>query len=272
MNGTSFRGAANAVINFSLGGAPIQPRQVVADAACNACHVNVQAHGGTRQNVGSQCSNCHTKGAVDRTVGAKGIACTTSAQCPGNAAGWEACQDTNNDTVADTCVITVDPTPNQSIDFAVLAHDIHFARLRGGYAERNNLVQPGTLAVVGFQNGLNLFGEELLPQDVRNCKTCHQDAGGKCSATMLCGVGQTCTGGTCVNTAWLQPSTRVCTSCHDEDTVFAHAAINTWTDPQDPTHVVETCETCHGTNAEFSVANVHNISLPYVPPYNREPQ
>jgi OmcA/MtrC family decaheme c-type cytochrome len=270
VNGLSFRGAANAVVDFSLGGAPLRPRQVVADAACNSCHVNVQAHGGSRQNVGSQCSNCHTKGAVDRTVGSKGIACTTSAQCPGNTAGWETCQDTNNDGTADACVITVDPTPNQPIDFAVLAHDLHFARLRGGYAERNNLVSPGTLAVVGFNNGLNLFGEELLPQDARNCKTCHQDAGGTCSATQPCGVGQTCTGGTCVNTAWLTPSTRVCTACHDEASVFGHAAINTWTDSNGV--VVETCDTCHGPDADFSVAKVHQIAAPYVPPYNREPQ
>ena len=115
--------------------------------------MNVQAHGGWRQGVGSECTNCHTKGAVDRTVGSKGIACTTNAQCPGIAAGWETCQDTNGDTILDACVITVDPTPNQSIDFGVLLHAIHYSRLRDGYAERNNLVAPGVLSAVGFNNG-----------------------------------------------------------------------------------------------------------------------
>ncbi len=271
VNGSSFRAAANSVTNFAVGAnGPILPRQVVGDSACNSCHVVVQAHGGGRQNVGSQCTNCHTKGSVDRTVGSKGVACTSNAQCAGNAAGWETCQDTNNDNVLDTCVITVDPTPNQSIDFGVLLHAIHYARLRDGYAERNNLVSPGVLSVVGFNNGLNLFDTDLFPQDIRNCKTCHLDAGNACSSTNPCGIGQSCVGGTCQNVAWLQPSTRVCTACHDDASTAGHAAINTWTDGSG--NVIETCDTCHGPDADFSVDKVHNISSPYVPPYNREKQ
>ena len=48
--------------------------------------------------------------------------------------------------------------------------------------------------------------------------------------------------------------------------------INTWTDPNNPNNVVESCDTCHGTDAEFSVDKVHNIASPYVPPYPREKQ
>ena len=269
INGQSLRFAANAVVDFAVGGAQaIQPRQVVADAACNSCHVNVQAHGGGRQTVGSQCTNCHTKGAIDLGVGAKGVACTTNAQCGGNAAGWEACQDTNGDSVADTCVVTVDPTPNQSIDFGVLLHAIHYSRLRAGYAERNNLVAPGVLSVLGFQNGISTFATDLFPQDIRNCKTCHVDAGGTCSAASPCGIGQSCVAGSCSNVAWLTPSTRVCTACHDDETTAGHAAINTWTDGSG--NAVETCSTCHGSGADFSVDIVHDISTPYVPPYPRE--
>lgn len=269
--GQTFRAAANSVVDFPVGTtAPLQPRQVVADAACNGCHVNVQAHGGSRQGVGSQCSACHTKGALDFGVGSKGVACTTSAQCGGNAAGWEACQDTNGDGTPDSCVVTVDPTPGQTIDFAVLAHDIHYARLRDGYAERNNLVAPGTLTVLGYQNGLSSFADDLLPQDVRNCKTCHADAAGSCSATQPCGIGQSCVNASCVNVAWLTPSTRVCTSCHDDASTAGHAAINTWTDGSG--NVVETCATCHGSGAQFAVDVVHQIASPYVPPYAREKQ
>lgn len=273
VNSASTRVAANAVIDFAVGGdLKIQPRQVVADAACNSCHVTVQAHGGSRQGVGSQCSNCHTKGAVDRTVGSKGTACTSNAQCGGFAAGWESCQDTDNNGSLDACIMTADPTPNQPIYFAQMLHEIHYARLRDGYAERNNLVEPGVLSIVGYNNGLNVFDTDLFPQDIRNCKKCHADAGGMCSASKPCGIGQSCTGGTCVNTAWLSPSAKVCTSCHDDASTAGHAAINTWTDPNDPTHVIETCDTCHGTDAEFSIDKVHNISNPYVPPYPREKQ
>ena len=135
------------------------------------------------------------------------------------------------------------------------------------------VVSPGVLSLVGFNNGLSRFDEDLLPQDVRNCKTCHVDAGGTCSAGAPCGVGQTCTGGTCVNTAWLEPSTRVCTSCHDDEQVFAHAALNTYTDDSTtPPTVTQSCGTCHGPGAAFAVDKVHNISDPYVPPYPREKQ
>jgi hypothetical protein len=271
VNGVSTRVAANAVVDFAVGGADaIRPRQVVADGACNSCHVNVQAHGGSRQGVGSQCTNCHTRGSLDRTVGAKGTPCTTSTQCGGNAGGWESCQDTNNDSTPDTCLITVDPTPNQPIDFAVLLHGIHYSRLRDGYAERNNLVAPGVLSAVGFNNGVTTFDTDLFPQDIRNCKTCHADAGGVCSATKPCGIGQSCVAGTCSNIAWLSPSTRVCTSCHDDASTAGHAAINTWTDSSG--NVIETCETCHGSDADFAVDKVHNVSNPYVPPYPREKQ
>jgi hypothetical protein len=268
VGGGAARDAGNAVLDFALATTnPIQPRQVISPDACNSCHVKIQAHGGSRQQAANACSLCHTKGSVDRTVGAKGIACTTSAQCPGNAAGWEACQDTNADTVPDTCVITVDPTPGQPIDFSILIHDIHFARLRGGYAERNNLINPGGLTVVGFQNSANDFSDMLFPQDIRNCTKCHTDAGGMCSATQPCGVGQSCVGGTCVNQAWLAPSARVCTSCHDEDHVFGHAALQTWIDPSG--NPVETCLACHDVDSAFSVQSVHQIANPYVPPYAR---
>ena len=109
----------------------------------------MQAHGGSRQGVGSQCSNCHTPDARDRTVGSAGKACTTDAQCSWFTAGYETCQDTNGDSAPDTCIMNVDPTPNQVIDFRVLLHEIHYARLRDGYSERNNLIAPGLLTVVG---------------------------------------------------------------------------------------------------------------------------
>jgi hypothetical protein len=163
-----------------------------------------------------------------------------------------------------------DPTPGQPIDAAVMYHEIHYARLRVGWAERNNAVAPGLLTIIGFQNSVNTFADELFPQDLRNCKTCHADQGGTCSKTDDCGIGQACVGKTCVNQAWLAPSQRVCTSCHDEDHVFGHAAINTWTDPVSG-DVIETCEACHGQDSAFSVDVVHQITSPYVPPYSREP-
>ena len=254
------RDAGSATIDFKLGvDAPVRPRQVVSQGACDSCHVALQLHGGSRR-VATACSTCHTRGALDRGVGSKGNACKVTADCGGGAAGWETCQ-------SGTCVIVTDPTPAQAIYFPVLIHDIHYARKRGGYAERNNLV-PGTLNVIGFNNGANDFSEVLLPQDVRNCTKCHSDAGGTCSASAPCGVGQACVGGTCQNQSWIEPSSVVCLSCHDDAAATGHAALMTWTDASG--NLVETCTVCHGQNDQFSVAKVHQLADPYVPPYSRE--
>ena len=267
--------AANAIVNFAVGGdLPIQPRQVVADAACNSCHVTVQAHGGSRQGMGSQCSNCHTKGAVDRTVGSKGVACTTDAQCAGNAAGWEACKDTNGDSTPDTCVITVDPTPNQPIDFARPCCTRSTSRVCAtATPSATTWSRPASSASSGTTTASTRFDTDLIPQDIRNCKKCHADAGGTCSASKPCGIGQSCTRRH-LRQHRLADSRRRASALLVTMTQAPprHAAINTWTDPNNPNNVIETCDTCHGTDADFSVDKVHNISNPYVPPYPREKQ
>jgi hypothetical protein len=267
VNGSQFRNAVNAILNFSFGqDAPLQPRQVISQAACNSCHVQIQAHGGSRQDA-EGCFTCHTAGATDRTtLTGKGVACTSDAQCAGSAAGWEKCTDTNNDNILDTCMVVIDPTPLASIDFPVLIHGIHFARKLEGYNERNNL-PPGVFEIVGFNNSLNDFSDILFPQDVRSCKTCHTDSGAACSSSKPCGYGQTCVAQKCVNTAWQAPSAHVCLSCHDADDAAGHAALNTWNGPDGP---VETCEVCHGQGAQFAVDAVHQIANPYVPPYSRD--
>jgi hypothetical protein len=268
--GTSIRNTGDVIITFNIGTTdPLVPRQVILDAACNRCHGNVQAHGGSRQNANG-CHNCHTGSAEDRAIGSKGVACTSNAQCPGNVGGWETCQDTKPPAGLDTCVMTADPTPNTYIDFRRLIHNIHFGRLREGYVESSYLapLTGVTSAVIGFNNSPTDFSEILLPQDVRSCKTCHADTLASCSSTAPCGYGQTCQGGLCVNTAWQNPSAAVCLSCHDADDAYGHAALMTWASPTGP---VETCNVCHGESAQFAVAKVHNISDPYVPPYSRTP-
>jgi len=195
------------------------------------------------------------------------VACATSADCQGNAAGWEACQ-------GGICTVTVDPTPGVSIDFQQLVHSIHFARLREGYAERNNIglptagIAPGTLNYLGFNNSLLDFQEILAPVDVRSCTNCHQDTGASCSSSAPCGYGQSCSAaGKCVNVAWQTPTARACITCHDSGAAFEHAQSNT-ADVNGT--AVETCELCHGPDRPYAVALMHNITSPYVPPYPRE--
>lgn len=245
-------------------------RQVVTQAACGSCHgmtdsgfPHLALHGGQRKN-GETCSTCHTQNAFDRVVGSTGVACTTSADCPGFAGGWEACGGSN------VCTVTVDPTPGIVIDFQQLVHDIHFARLREGFKEQGNLglppnIAPATLNYLGFNNGLLDFQEILAPLDVRSCTNCHRDTNASCSDSAPCGYGQSCQSGKCVNVAWQNPTARACITCHDAADSAAHAAQNTTPSG------AESCPVCHGPGAMLEVSAVHNITSPFVPPYAREP-
>jgi hypothetical protein len=260
-------GAVTSVKFVPTAGAPAtfsaSPRDVITQGACDSCHVKTQAHGGGRADP-QGCFTCHNPGGMDRTVGAQGINCTLSTDCPGFNAGnpglsWETC-------TAGKCTITKDPTPNQTVEFGPLMHMLHFARLLDGYAERANLVTPG-LQVVGFNNTVNNFSQVLFPQDVRNCTKCHGDTKNSCSDNTSCGFGQTCSGSKCVNNAWQTTGSKVCLSCHDSAADYTHAQANTGTVSG---ITVETCDICHGATGEFSVAKVHNIRSPYVPPYLRQ--
>jgi hypothetical protein len=94
------------------------------------------------------------------------------------------------------------------------------------------------------------FGNIIFPQDVRNCTKCHAESD-----------------------TWKQTPSRVaCLACHDSDEAKAHGRIMTFMqDPNDPygPGAQESCEVCHGADAEFSPDKVHSIANPYVPPYPR---
>ncbi len=265
-NGVSFRDYASAIGDFKLGAdAPIKPRQMISNAACNSCHTETAAHGTSRRDP-EACSACHTEGAQDRIAGGVGRACTVDTECRGFVAGWESCQVSASCSPpgSSCCIMTADPTPDTFIKFSTMVHKIHFARLLEGYAESGpgRLVLPGRLAYVGFQNTVVDLSEILFPQDVRNCTKCHADSGATCSSSAQCGVGQECKSSKCVNRTWVHPSALACLSCHDSASAAGHAALQTY-------QGVETCDVCHGERADFSVEKVHNIWNPYVPPYPR---
>ncbi len=249
---------------------PLKGRHVIDSQACNSCHKDLQLHGGSRSDP-EGCFTCHTAEAFDKTVGSVGGNCTQDSDCGGYNAdptlSWESCNASNK------CVITKDPTPpnlgeptaNGSIHFAPMIHSIHFARLRDGYAGRNDLM-PG-YSLIGYRNSVNDFSEVLFPMDIRNCTNCHASTGTTCSSNDQCGIGQGCVSGKCANQAWMNTGSSVCLSCHDTGAAYAHALLNTWTGPSGS---VESCDVCHGPGREFSSEAVHNIFAPYVPPYPRE--
>ncbi len=91
----------------------------------------------------------------------------------------------------------------------------------------------------------------IFPQDVRNCTKCHSET-----------------------TSWAEkPSRLACLACHDGDAALAHGRLMTF----DPTPAdqwsgdeEESCSVCHDASSNFAPDIVHNIWIPYVPPYLRE--
>ena len=100
-------------------------------------------------------------------------------------------------------------------------HNIHFARLREGYAERNNIglptagIQPKTLSYLGFNNSLLDFQEILAPLDVALLHQLPPRHRRQLLDSAPCGYGQCCQSGKCMNVAWQNPTARACITCHD---------------------------------------------------------
>jgi OmcA/MtrC family decaheme c-type cytochrome len=141
--------------------------------------------------------------------------------------------------------------PEYSLDFQRMMHEIHFARL----------------VETPLQGALAEFRDVLLPVDVRSCTNCHRSTLVTCSAATDCGYGQSCSAGKCQNTAWQNPTARACITCHNAPDAQEHARLNTDFNRSPP---VESCTVCHGPDRILPVAEVHNITSPYVPPYPRE--
>ena len=102
---STIRDVANAIVDFKFSDAnlPVKPRRLVTEAACQSCHVNVQAHGGGRKDKVEMCSACHTQGAVDRGIDrpdqATGAACATAA-FPSTCGPYQICMKYNPDILA----------------------------------------------------------------------------------------------------------------------------------------------------------------------------
>jgi hypothetical protein len=230
--------------------------------------VDLQLHGGSRR-LGEDCHVCHTAGAEDNGIGRTfttltgATNCTLDSDCRGGVATstipqWQTCQGA---TGAKKCTATLDGTASTRVYFPNMIHKIHSARLSSGYMESKDYDTPGVFNVSG-----NPFADSLLPMDLRNCTKCHADqvtpvdtTKTTCAADADCGFGQGCTGGPCVNVSFTVPSAKACITCHDTGAAFAHAQLNTYTDPSTGVKT-EACNTCHGPKGDWAVKKVHDPS------------
>jgi OmcA/MtrC family decaheme c-type cytochrome len=135
--------------------------------------------------------------------------------------------------------------PPTSIDFPVLVHRIH----QGEASAPGGQLTP--FVVYGFGGSKNDFSDVRFPGDLRDCAKCHINN----SQELPVPAGR-------INVtnpqAWyspMGPMTAACTSCHTQKPVAAHTSVNT--SPQ----FGESCDVCHGVNADFSVDKVHARTL-----------
>jgi OmcA/MtrC family decaheme c-type cytochrome len=94
---------------------------------------------------------------------------------------------------------------------------------------------------------VNNFSHVIFPGDLRNCDKCHVNN----SQSLPLPAGRT----NVLNPqAWyspMGPATAACTACHTQRSTAAHTSVNT------SATFGESCDVCHGVNAEFSVDRVH---------------
>lgn len=105
--------------------------------------------------------------------------------------------------------------PAASIELGPMVHRIHAGP---------GLAHPAV--IYGFSGPVD-FSTVGYPGELNNCTACH------------------------TGTGWQQPTTRACTSCHDNDAARAHAALETAPDG------TEACAVCHGPGRNEAVELVH---------------
>jgi OmcA/MtrC family decaheme c-type cytochrome len=201
--------------------APVPRRSIIDPAKCDACHLQLEAHGSRRG--AESCVICHDSSLDDgdyipRLEGTTEVA--------------------------------------RSLDFKVMIHAIHRGAQLSAPYQLGALPSPSIANPAGTQRD---FSNVRMPRSVGDCALCHLAPVGPArpnwalpfpSATQVrhrsftCGedpagdVDLLCS--TWTGTARTTPAqTAVCTSCHDQPWVLAHAEVNTTASG------VEACATCH---------------------------
>lgn len=209
-------------------------RDVIVDSdKCDSCHYDLAEHGGARKNP-QYCITCHN---------------------PTNANDERAAR-------PEAASVLV-----ESVDFRVMIHKIHAGEHLtqqpyelGGYPGPSESDPDGEPIP---------FGEVRFPNTLSDCTVCHEPGTyslpvpltrrpstlevRECFEDPAADGDDFCEDWRVTDTIELQPTTSVCTACHDDIATGAHAAINTTAGG------VESCATCHGPGSLFSVELMHGV-------------
>lgn len=236
-SGSARLGAFSVVQAFSVDGSDVAPRrQIVSSDRCNACHVDLNFHGGQRKNP-DYCATCHNPNEVN----------------DGRASRVE------------TSTLAI-----PSVQLARMVHKIHAGR---SLSQQPSLLYgfpgPSVDNPVGAPHD---FGTVRYPAPLSDCTLCHE---GPTYALPLGSSVQpvreqvrTCiedpdadANDFCDDPFWvvtqtteIPPQTAACMSCHDSPDAAAHAELNT-TPSGD-----ESCAACHGPGRSVDVADAHGLA------------
>jgi OmcA/MtrC family decaheme c-type cytochrome len=210
-------GADNKVFNFSVDGSQVTARRTV--VALKNCN-NCHARlslHGENRNAIEQCVLCHNPSMDDSPV---------------------------RSTTKDPALAAMPPL---SVNFAYMIHNIHTGE---GLTEQNR-----AYTVIGNAGSINPFDDVKYPAmtmtgttgDTTNCSMCH--VGTSYTLPMKANLKQVSNPQGPMTT--MGPATAACTGCHGTPSAISHAAINA------NAEYGESCDVCHGSNAEFSVDKVH---------------
>jgi len=229
------------------GGAPAVRRAVIERARCQACHLDLNLHGGLRHNP-DYCLMCHTPDGTDwsrRPKGPDGNVNLATAYPDGR-------------------IGTYDGLEERSIHFKVMIHRIHTGAGQG--TARIDLGAPQV--VYGFGGAALLYEEVRFPGPLQTCTACHLDGTWTLAAipadaqpTTANESGSIVHAGTAAHAAGeaaLGPMAAACRSCHGTAFAQAHAASHTTASG------VEQCASCHAKGA-LGVAAVHGLAEPATP-------
>lgn len=139
----SVRKATDATFDFVVADNPLSPpalspRQVVMQDACNACHLDLQLHGGGRFSV-TGCVLCHTAGSED-------------------------------------LITAPDTTPGVTVKFGDMIHRLHRSQDLPRVTATANSGDPYRYIIIGHSESVNDFsdiGFPIIPAGVMDCDACH---------------------------------------------------------------------------------------------------
>ena len=204
-----FHDVGEATESFLVGeGTSLAPRDVVGNANCTACHVELQAHGGLRRDL-AQCLMCHTAGSED--LNDPGLGGGT----PGVTVEASALLHRIHNGAHLPSVLGIGLNPDGTLNYAQTPEPLLFASSEQGLRDFSDVgfpVWPNRSIPMPKDEGYSSLTpseqaqEDAVRSGVTRCDACHGDPDGTGPAVAP----------TQGDLIYAQPSRSGCGDCHDD--------------------------------------------------------